>query len=689
MKEWLLHIYDYIATRRKWLWIGTTILTLALLSLAVSLRYDENIMDFMPVTPEEQAALDSLQSQQSAARIVLIIEGDSLTQEALDLCMDRIPQLETEPDWSEQIQTFYSLIPYYIADSTYRRLDSLFTPQAIRNALERDQRILSTPGTSALATAIQHDPLGLIPLSTFDFGLSTDKRSYAFIDSPYGSTETKQNAALVDSLNQQIAAVQENFPNVSMRWVGAPVIAVGNARRIKTDSLLCIALALVCIIALLAYAFPRRRDILLIMLAVSFGWLTGMAVLRIVTPVVSAVVIGIGSVLIGIAVNYPLHLLVHQRYTTSVRQTLDEVLSPLIVGNITTVGAFLALVPLQASALRYLGVFAASMLVGTIIFCIFVMPHLMSAEPTKIRDIRIAQPNPRRANVFQWIIVATTAILIPFALSPFNLSPSNPIYDTNLSHINYMTDRQRADLAYFDSVANPQRVIEQNAYKADLWQHYWLQHDTDSLIALIQTQAEQLGFTTEAFEPFYNYLASYNPLTSNSLNINPPLNMNIIAERLSDNFDYLGLCCSLIVFIFLIISFRNFWLALIAFAPMAVSWIWIFAIMQLFGIQFNIVNIILATFIFGQGDDYTIFIVEGLVYEHQTGRKILPQYRQSIILSAVIMLIGIGILVFARHPAMYSLGVITLIGMSVTLLMSITIPPLLYKWYTMFIDKKN
>ena len=155
----------------------------------------------------------------------------------------------------------------------------------------------------------------------------------------------------MDSLNAIAGEVGALYPDLHIRWIGAPVIAVGNARRIKTDTLLCIALSLVLIILLLAYAFPRRRDLWLIMLAVSFGWLTGMGVLRLVTPTVSAIVLGIGSVLIGIAVNYPLHLLVHQRYTTSVRQTLEEVLSPLVVGNITTVGAFLALVPMQATAL--------------------------------------------------------------------------------------------------------------------------------------------------------------------------------------------------------------------------------------------------------------------------------------------------------------------------------------------------
>jgi predicted RND superfamily exporter protein len=45
------------------------------------------------------------------------------------------------------------------------------------------------------------------------------------------------------------------------------------------------------------------------------------------------------------------------------------------------------------------------------------------------------------------------------------------------------------------------------------------------------------------------------------------------------------------------------------------------------------------------------------------------------------MLIGVGILVLAVHPAMHSLGVVTLIGMSVVLLMAVTVPPMLFRLY--------
>ena len=110
---------------------------------------------------------------------------------------------------------------------------------------------------------------------------------------------------------------------------------------------------------------------------------------------------------------------------------------------------------------------------------------------------------------------------------------------------------------------------------------------------------------------------------------------------------------------------------------MAFGWLWILGIMNLCGISFNIVNIILATFIFGQGDDYTIFITEGLIKDYRSGGKILISYQKSIILSALIMFVGIGSLIFAKHPALFSLAEVTIVGMACVVFMAWVVPPFL------------
>jgi 1-acyl-sn-glycerol-3-phosphate acyltransferase len=115
---------------------------------------------------------------------------------------------------------------------------------------------------------------------------------------------------------------------------------------------------------------------------------------------------------------------------------------------------------------------------------------------------------------------------------------------------------------------------------------------------------------------------------------------------------------------------------------MFISWIWILGLMSLFGLKFNIINIIISTFIFGLGDDFSIFMTEGLMQEYSLKRKNIHSYKAAMLLSALTMIIGIGVLVFARHPAMKSLGAVTVLGMITVVILSYTISPFLFKWLT-------
>ena len=155
-----------------------------------------------------------------------------------------------------------------------------------------------------------------------------------------------------------------------------------------------------------------------------------------------------------------------------------------------------------------------------------------------------------------------------------------------------------------------------------------------------------------------------------------------LVRLLSEDFDRIGLLCSLIVFFFLWLSFGRLELSIASFLPLAVGWVWILGTMRLFGLQFNIVNIILATFIFGQGDDYTIFMTEGLMYEYATGKKILRSFKNAVVLSALIMFIGIGALVVAKHPALRSLAWVTIVGMFTVVAMAYYLPPLVFRFLT-------
>src|SRR5678816_1369974 len=119
-----------------------------------------------------------------------------------------------------------------------------------------------------------------------------------------------------------------------------------------------------------------------------------------------------------------------------------------------------------------------------------------------------------------------------------------------------------------------------------------------------------------------------------------------------------------------LLTYGRIELALVSFIPMFISWVWILGIMGILGISFNIINIIISALIFGLGDDYSLFIMDGLLGEYKTGRKNLSSYKSSIFLSAITTIAGLGVLIFAKHPALRSIALISIVGILCVVIMS-------------------
>ena len=395
------------------------VITMVLLALAWQLSYKEDIQDFLPFGKTDRQRMAVYQDISGMNRLFVIFTAPcplppapcplppaEQTTEAIRSFVQIVEESDTggwcrDMQWtfdidnlSETMDFIYQNIPLFLSADDYRRMDSLLAvPSFMDEKLADDLNTLMLPSAGILSRNISSDPLGLFlsPLEElqqsqhllrfemYDGYVFTPDMSRAIVmlSSPFGSSETDMNARLVSLLDEAIGKMQALHPGVEAHVAGGPQIAVGNAHQIVRDSILAVTLAAVLILLLLLYAFRSLRDILLIALSVGWGWLFALAGMALVHDSVSMIVIGISSVIIGIAVNYPLHLIAHTGHQPDVRQALREITKPLLVGNITTVGAFLALVPLKSIALRDLGLFASLLLVGTILFVLLWLPHLI------------------------------------------------------------------------------------------------------------------------------------------------------------------------------------------------------------------------------------------------------------------------------------------------------------------------
>ena len=837
-------VYDFFSVHRKWRRALAAALTTALAALVCTLHFSEDISDFLPLGTREREQMSIYENISGADKIIVIFSAASGSPDyaaperiaqAVGCFLDCVSENDAR-GWcdlsggpadagtiSEVSRFVYDNAPYFMTEEDFVRADSLLSsPGYVGKALAADRFALAFPSSSLVSDAIMRDPLGLFgPVAArlqgsgdtagfeiYDNCIFTPDMSRALVilTSPFGNSETENNSRLLKILERSALQMHGEFPDITADITGGPAIAVGNSERIKKDSILAVSLSVVLVLLLLVYSFRSVRNILLTFLSVGWGLLFALGGMALFRDSVSIIVIGISSVILGISVNYPLHLIAHLSDRRDRRTALKEIVSPLVVGNITTVGAFLALVPLQSTALRDLGLFASLLLVGTILFVLVFLPHCIppvssprlslgatcagateqpapqnapsSSLPDNARETsaparhrlldRLAALSPENSRA-----VVAVAVLLTAVLSFFSVRTE---FDSDLSNINYMTEEQRRDLNYFagllsrdtaaktvyvyacgdsydsalaafsplasltDSLESAGCVSRRSAFTSFLltpeqqserlarWRCLVERH-RPVLTSDLAREAARAGFSPKAFSKFATLMENTPDLEPQDFGFFAPLSrtvflrnsaeisgdapfcivdaLNVAPDRLSevetvlggscfdvsrmngamtrslsDNFNYIGWACSLIVFFFLWFSFGRLELALISFLPMAVSWLWILGLMAIFGIKFNIVNIILATFIFGQGDDYTIFMTEGCQYEYARRRPILLSYKSSILQSATIMFVGMGTLIVARHPALRSLAEVTIIGMSSVVLMACLIPPLLFHFLT-------
>jgi 1-acyl-sn-glycerol-3-phosphate acyltransferase len=101
--------------------------------------------------------------------------------------------------------------------------------------------------------------------------------------------------------------------------------------------------------------------------------------------------------------------------------------------------------------------------------------------------------------------------------------------------------------------------------------------------------------------------------------------------------------------------------------------------MGMTGIRFNIFNIIVSSFIFGLGVDYSILMMRGLQNALRTGRYDLSTTKTSILISSLTTLFGVGALFFTRHPALRSIALISTIGILIVVITTFVLQPAMYR----------
>ena len=811
MERFFISIYNYFEQHKSQMWVAAVCSFLFFGFFTWQIKFEQDITSILPhekrLDKQQQVFEDSRFSEKLTICISqkdstaaanpdeLTAFADTFIAKANADLPTYIKSIDGKPSDSSMMNMMGAIqgdLPIYLSQSDYTSIDSLFTAEKVKQQLDWDYNKLISPEGVALKGVIQNDPAGMSWLGIkklqrlqvdehfelYDGYVMTKdhKHIMLFINPVNPPSATAKNVLFLTGLDDILDSLQQHFPKIDAFYFGATATYTGNAVQVKTDTILTLSITVVLLVLFIGFYFKKKRAPVVIMIPVLFGGLFSLTVIYFIKGHISLVALGAASIVLGIAVNYSLHVYNHYRHLPDMRDVIKDLAAPMTIGSFTTIGGFLCLVLVPSPLLNDMGLFAAFSLVGATLCSLIFLPHWIEGSKKEVyahehthADLswidKIAEYKPETNKYMVGGVFALTIV--------FLFTSQKVTIETDMMRMNFMTPKLKESERKFNAInsfiassvylvaegnnldealENNERIqltlqqlqqkgtikkisgigdlllsAKEQQARIDKWNAYWGSEKKDQLLTSLQQEGNTYHFKPAAFDAFKelldkkytvtqpekldimrsgalnNYiiekhgkvsvvtLLKVDPAQKNvvykSLDGLPGITVldkqfatNSLVSEINNEFNNIAWLTSILVFAALFLSYGRIELTLITFIPMLVSWVWILGLMGIFGIKFNIVNIILSTFIFGLGDDYSIFIMDGLLQRYKTGKEHLSSFKSSILLSAVTTILGLGILIFAKHPAMQSIALISIVGIFCVVITSQVMIPFMFNW---------
>jgi predicted RND superfamily exporter protein len=167
------------------------------------------------------------------------------------------------------------------------------------------------------------------------------------------------------------------------------------------------------------------------------------AVLTLLKDQVSVISLAVGSVLLGITLDYALHLFTHYKKEKNIQQLFADLTVPTLMSSLTTACAFFSLLFIRSTALQDLGIFAGISVLAAAFYTLIVLPHFAisknESKPPMVRKNAIEKAVTALAGYplhkKKWVLIL---FFVFTGVSVFTWR--NFSFESNMLTLNYMPE---------------------------------------------------------------------------------------------------------------------------------------------------------------------------------------------------------------------------------------------------------
>ncbi|PWW26271.1 MMPL family transporter [Chryseobacterium sp. AG844] len=571
----------YLISKNKILSVLTALGIAALcIFFASKINFEEDINQIIPKNEKSDLTAKVLKQLNFSDKIIVIIENRSgedsfQLSETADTFLKKIEPLQkyigsvqgkvNDNEISETFDFVHQNLPLFLNENDYKEIDQKLQKDTIAKQVENNYISLVSPTSLVTKEFIKKDPLGLTFLGikklnalniSKDFKLEDSyivtkdgKNLLLFIDPKNKSNDTKANEVFVDQLNTIKDGINKQFKGkTEISYFGSPVIAVANAKQIKKDIQNTVAISMTVLLILLIYYFRNIFTPVIVFLPTVFSVLLALLILYFIKDKISAISLSVGAILIGITIDYALHILTHYKHNNNIEELYKEITKPVILSSATTAVSFLCLVFVRSEALKDLGLFAAITVILSSITALIIVPQLYQPKErehlnTNFIDRIGSYPYEKNKPLIIGCSIIILACLFGFRHVGFNedigdlnyipkelkiseakLQKLSDITSKSIYTISYGNSEEEAlsrnsELSSFlDKEKKEGKILSYNSIgsvvlsekdqqkKIDEWNRFWNDEKKNQTISELISNGNKFGFNSSAFDGFNEVL---------------------------------------------------------------------------------------------------------------------------------------------------------------------------------------
>ncbi len=592
-------------------------------------------------------------------------------------------------------------------------------------------------------------------------------------------TDTAFARKLSDFFGIVSEKMKQEYPEAVLTPVGAYRAALDNEMIARQDVQKAIWLATLGIALLLLFAFPRPLMGLFAFVPALAGTAAAFFVFSLIYRSVSIMALGFGGAIISITVDHGIAylLFLDRSEETSGKQAAAEIRAVGLIATLTTVGAFAALCFNDFPIFEQLGLFTALGIAFSFVFVHTVFPRifpLMPPAPERnlpLRNVVKKLSGTGKKTAFAALIFAI--VMLFFAKPDFNVSLTamNTVSRETGAAQDLLTEvwgQQVFSKTYLMTEAEDMGMLQQKAdqmlemLEKDIdsgalhsgfvpsmifpgkeriqqnltaWKNFWTPERIGNLEKNLAEQTAEMGFTADAFMPFYEILASdsfspdfadipekyfrllgisrhteksgwrqFSGLTPGKAYdaekfwetysphfhiFDPALFSQNLGHLLFSTFTRMFVIVGISVTVLLFLFFLDLKITLIAMLPVCFAMICTLGTMKIIGHPLDIPGLMLAIIIFGMGIDYSLFLIRAYQRYRDESHPCFELIRIAVFMASASTLVGFGVLCFAEHSLLQSAGLTSFLGIAYSLAGALTILPPLMRWILREGEKEN